>query len=169
MVMKALLLDSGYFPVQMLDWKSAMLLCFTGRAEVVEHHDDIKIRSTHSSFKLPKVMRLFQKFNSFTQIKFNRHNIFYRDKYLCQYCGLKFNANDLTLDHILPKSRGGGTHWLNIVSSCHSCNNRKKNNTPEECDMPLLHKPRVPRWNPIFVFKLSKSEIQIFQHWLGHG
>lgn len=163
--MKALVLDATYFPVQIIDWKKAMVLFFTERAEVVDYHEDIEIRSTSQSFKLPKVLRLFQKVNQLTQVKFNRSNIFHRDKYLCQYCGEKFQEVELTLDHVLPKSRGGRTDWENIVTSCHSCNNRKADRTPEECGFILLKKPFKPKWTPMLAFKLSQSDHLLFQNW----
>ena len=166
MVMKALLLDASYYPVQIIDWKKAMILFFTGRAEVIEHHEDIEICSTSESFKLPKVMRLFQSFKNFSQIKFTRTTVFYRDKYRCQYCGDKFEFQNLTFDHILPKSRGGPTSWENIVSCCDSCNSKKAARTPKEAKMPLLKKPMQPKWNPIMAFKLGTKEVKLFSNWL---
>src|SRR5690554_2509484 len=133
-ILKALVLDSTYFPVQIIDWKKAMILFFTQRAEVVDFHEDIEIRSTSASFKLPKVLRLFQKVNQAagfkSGVKFNRGNVFYRDKFTCQYCLQKFKEVELTLDHVMPKSRGGKTSWDNIVTSCHPCNNKKADKTP---------------------------------------
>lgn len=166
MVMKALLLDASYYPIQIVDWKKAMILFFTGRAEVIEHHDDIKINSTSESFKLPKVMRLFQNFKNLAQVKFNRSNVFYRDKHKCQYCGLKFEKKELTFDHVVPKSRGGVTNWENIVTCCHSCNNKKADRTPTEAKMPLLTKPIRPKWTPSMAFRLGVSETLVFSEWL---
>lgn len=165
-VYKALLLDSSYYPVQIVDWKKAMVLFFTGRAEVVEHHDKVKIRSTNAHFKLPKVMRLFGAFKRYTNVKFNRTNVFARDRHLCQYCGERFPRDELTLDHVLPKSRGGKTDWNNIVTSCHDCNNRKADRTPRECGFTLLRKPRQPRWTPFFGLRMSKDEVVLWSNWI---
>lgn len=164
-MMKALVLDATYFPVQIIDWKKAMILFFTDRAEVVDYHDDIEIRSTSESFKLPKVLRLFTKINTLTHVKFNRLNVFHRDKFQCQYCYKKFRENELTLDHVLPKSRGGKTNWTNIVASCHDCNNRKGPRTPEECHYKLLNKPIEPKWTPMMAFKLNQLEKSLFKDW----
>jgi 5-methylcytosine-specific restriction endonuclease McrA len=166
MVMKALLLNSSYYPVEIIDWKKAMILFFTGRAEIVEHHENLQVNSTNETYKLPKVMRLFGNFKSFSRIKFNRTNLFYRDKHLCQYCGDKFNEKELTFDHVIPKSRGGETSWTNIVSCCDGCNSKKANRTPKEWGVRLLKIPIEPKWTPKMAFKLSKNEFSIFSSWL---
>jgi 5-methylcytosine-specific restriction endonuclease McrA len=70
-----------------------------------------------------------------------RKNIYLRDANTCQYCGSKLKSDDLTLDHIIPKSRGGKSSWDNMVACCRVCNSRKDNRTPEEAGMPLLHRP----------------------------
>ncbi|MCO4755332.1 MAG: HNH endonuclease [Bacteriovoracaceae bacterium] len=163
--MKALVLDATFFPVQIIDWKKAMVLFFTQRAEVVDFHEDIEIRSTNDSFRLPKVLRLFEKVNNLGQVKFSRSNVFYRDKFLCQYCTKKFEASELTLDHVMPKSRGGKTSWENIVACCRKCNNSKADRTPREAGLKLLHRPRQPNWSPMLAFKLSKAERKIFASW----
>lgn len=163
--MKALVLDASYFPVQIIDWKKAMILFFTERAEVVDYHEDIEIQSTSKSFKLPKVLRLFTKINTLTHVKFSRSNVFYRDKFMCQYCHQKFKESELTLDHVMPKSRGGKTNWENIVSSCHDCNNRKADRTPEECRLKLIKKPVEPKWTPMLAFRLTQLEHALFKDW----
>jgi 5-methylcytosine-specific restriction endonuclease McrA len=164
--MKALLLDSSYYPIQIIDWKRAMILFFTDRAEVVEHHQDLEINSTNKSYKLPKVMRLFGSFKNFSRVKFNRSNIFYRDRHQCQYCGDKFKADELTFDHVMPKSRGGLSSWENIVSCCATCNNKKAARTPEEWGKKLLKIPIEPKWTPMMVLRLSKPERSLFSSWL---
>jgi 5-methylcytosine-specific restriction endonuclease McrA len=166
MVMKVLLLDASYYPIQIIDWKKAMILSFGGRAEVIEHHDDIRIKSVDRSWKLPKVLRLFQNFRNFSKVKFNRNNVFFRDRYQCQYCGDKFEAKLLTFDHVMPKSRGGPTSWTNIVTCCHGCNNKKADRTPEEAQMPLLKRPKEPKWSPIIAFKLGRHDMSLFSSWL---
>ncbi len=163
--MKALVLDATYYPVQIIDWKKAMILFFTERAEVVDYHDDIEIRSTSHSFKLPKVLRLFQKVNKLTQVKFNRANVFYRDKFICQYCGNKFPEIELTLDHVMPKSRGGKTSWENIVTSCHACNNKKADKTPRECGLALPTRPKRPNWSPMMALRLTARDKTLFENW----
>ena len=77
----------------------------------------------------------------------NRKNVVWRDKNVCQYCGNRFCFSDLTMDHVIPKSRGGDKSWTNIVTSCKRCNNSKGDRTPEEAKMPLIKKPFIPKWN----------------------
>lgn len=77
----------------------------------------------------------------------NRKNVVWRDQNTCQYCGNKFSFQDLTMDHVIPKSRGGDRKWTNIVSCCKKCNSKKSNRTPEEAKMPLIRKPIIPRWD----------------------
>ena len=77
----------------------------------------------------------------------NRKNVVWRDKNICQYCGNRFCFADLTMDHVIPKSRGGDKSWTNIVACCKRCNNIKSNRTPEEARMPLIKKPFIPKWN----------------------
>ena len=168
-VYKALLLDSSYYPIQIIDWKKAMILFFTGRAEVVELHEDINISSPKQNYRLPSVLRLFSTFKSFTRVKFNRNNVFLRDKFTCQYCGKKHNRQDLTFDHVMPKSRGGKTNWHNIVTSCHTCNNKKADRTPEECGLKLVRRPYEPQWHPVIGLKLNQDEIVLWRPWISWG
>jgi 5-methylcytosine-specific restriction endonuclease McrA len=165
-VYKSLLLDSSYYPIQIIDWRKAMILFFTGRAEVVEHHQDIEIHSTNDSYTLPSVLRLFRPFNAITRVKFNRRNVFTRDKYTCQYCGNRLEHRLLTFDHVMPKSRGGKTSWENIVTSCHPCNNKKADRTPEECGFSLLKRPYEPSWHPFMGLRLKKEERLLWGSWI---
>jgi 5-methylcytosine-specific restriction endonuclease McrA len=88
-------------------------------------------------------------------IKFNRRNIWLRDKGRCLYCGNKVSQSNFTFDHVIPRSKGGLTHWDNIVVSCHPCNQKKDSRTPEQAGMKLLVKPARPKvlagtYTPIF-------------------
>lgn len=163
---QTLLLDASFYPIQMIDWKKALTLFFTERAEVVELHQDIEIKSTHSSFKLPKVMRLFYKVGNVNFVKFNRLNVFSRDKFICQYCGNHFKSKDLTLDHVVPRSKGGKTEWNNIVSACSPCNTKKADKLLRDISsMQLLRKPFEPKWMSLFIFKLSMKEKSVWYDW----
>ena len=162
---KTLLLDSSYYPIEMIDWKKALSLFFTERAEVVDYHENISISSTNKKYQLPKVMRLFCKVGKISEVKFNRMNIFYRDSFTCQYCNIRFNSKDLTLDHVHPKSKGGETSWTNIVTACEKCNCKKKAYFPKECGMYPLSKPREPKWMAMFLLKLSNKEKKLWKNW----
>lgn len=162
---QTLLLDASFYPIQMIDWKKALTLFFTERAEVVEHHKDIEVRSTHDSFKLPKVMRLFYKVTNVNFVKFNRLNVFYRDNFQCQYCGGHFKRKELTLDHVHPKSKGGKTEWTNIVSACGPCNSKKADKVLKDSKMKLLKKPVEPKWMSLFLIKLGHKDKSVWHDW----
>lgn len=85
----------------------------------------------------------------FQQVNFTRRNLYKRDQYLCQYCSRAFITSDLTIDHVIPTSRGGPHTWENCVTACKSCNTFKANKTPQECNMELIKQPRMPKWTPI--------------------
>ena len=95
-------------------------------------------------------------------VKFTRHNIFERDKNMCQYCGGTFERKDLNLDHVVPRDRGGPTTWENIVCSCVACNTQKANRTPQEAAMRLIRKPVRPKWRPVISLVLGQ---QNHEHW----
>ncbi len=79
---------------------------------------------------------------------FSRRNLMRRDRHQCQYCGLRPGIHELSIDHIVPRSRGGRSSWENCVLACRRCNRKKRNRTPQQAGMALLHEPRAPRWSP---------------------
>jgi 5-methylcytosine-specific restriction endonuclease McrA len=162
---QTLLLDSSYYPLQIIGWRKALSLFFTERAEVVEHHDNVTISSPYEQYQLPKVMRLFSKRGKLNEVSFNRLNVFYRDGFTCQYCNLKFKVGELTLDHVHPKSKGGDTSWKNIVTACANCNVKKSDHLTHECGMIPLKAPREPKWMSMFLLKLSQHEKYIWKDW----
>jgi 5-methylcytosine-specific restriction endonuclease McrA len=89
-------------------------------------------------------------------VKFSRHNIYVRDGNRCQYCGHRFSSSELSLDHVIPLSRGGSSTWENVVCACLACNVKKGNRTPHESSMRLIAPPRKPRWHPVGQFGSSK-------------
>ena len=107
------------------------------------------MRTPNIRIRIPEVIVL-KAFNGFVrrEIRFSRRNIFERDRNTCQYCGDRLPKSDLTLDHVVPQSRGGHDSWENLVLACVRCNVRKANRTPEEAQMPLLRQPVKPRWLP---------------------
>ncbi len=140
---KVLVLNASYEPLSICDAKNAVLLVFGGKAVTVATHPFIRIHTISKTFPLPSVVRL----TVFVHIHYrsaplNRKNIFRRDGFICQYCGRK--ELPLTIDHVLPRSRGGEDAWENLVTACKPCNTRKGNRTPLEAGMPLLQQPRRP-------------------------
>lgn len=163
--MRTLVLDSTYFPVRIVSWQKAMILLFTGRAEIVTVYDDRRIRGVTNSFTLPKILRLYSRHKSDKKVRFSRHNVFWRDNFLCQYCETKHAASSLTIDHVLPQSRGGKTTWDNVVSSCSPCNTKKGNKLPHEANMKLLKKPVQPGWSPQICLRLKKDDPEEWFQW----
>ena len=154
-----LVLNITYEPLKIVDWKKAITLLFLGKVEVLEEYGR-EIHSVSFSVKLPAVVRLLKMVKRpKTPIKFSRQKIYARDKYRCQYCGDKFAPEDLTYDHVLPRSRGGRTEWRNIVTCCVECNRRKGGRTPVEAGMRLIRKPSRPNWVPALRITLGVREI----------
>ncbi|MDE0529477.1 MAG: HNH endonuclease [Truepera sp.] len=114
-------------------------------AERVENAETV-LRSPTRIFIVPSVIRLkrYVRRPIRQRVAFNRKNVLRRDSHTCQYCGAR--SNDLTLDHIIPRSRGGATAWTNVVACCQRCNARKRDRTPEEANMALRWRPAAPRF-----------------------
>jgi 5-methylcytosine-specific restriction endonuclease McrA len=127
------------------------------KAEVISARQDRVIRSINQSYVFPSVIRLscFVRI-PYKKVELSRKNILRRDNYQCQYCGTKNGI--ITIDHIVPKSRGGLDSWDNLVTACIKCNNKKANKTPEESEMKLLRKPRKP--NHIFFLRQLMDTVQ---------
>ena len=101
------------------------------------------------------------------EVVFTRQNLLLRDKYRCQYCGkLLKNSKDRTIDHIIPKSRGGKTIWTNVVLCCKKCNLKKGNKTPEEAGLKLLNVPKEPKWHALILESFPKHKIKIWKVFL---
>ena len=113
-----LVLDSSYRPIKQISWKKAMTLYFQEKIEVIKEYEDTWIRSPRKKFKLPSVIRLIDYiFRLPWGIRLTRTNLYIRDKGQCQYCSKKLNKGRFTLDHVIPKSKGGKTDWNNLVVS----------------------------------------------------
>ena len=142
--MQTLILTQGYMPHRVVDWKKAITMSFTGKVEVVETYDEV-VRSVSAAFLLPAVVRLIRPIRrGKPRIRFSRANVFIRDGRRCQYCGVRFETRELTLDHVIPRSRGGTTGWTNIVTACRPCNSAKGDKTLAEARLKLLNEPVRP-------------------------
>lgn len=141
-----LLLNASYEPLMVISWQRAISLFYMEKVEVLSVYDDREVRSVSLSFKMPSVVRLLRYVkHRMARVKFSRQNVYARDGYLCQYCGVPGTKSELSLDHVLPRSRGGVTSWENITTCCVRCNREKGARTPEEANMPLLLQPFRPR------------------------
>jgi 5-methylcytosine-specific restriction endonuclease McrA len=145
---QVLVLDVGYQAVQRTEWQTAIVWVLDRVAEVVAEDPDRYIRTVNWSVKMPSVVRLIKPINRKRAIKFSRHAIYQRDKGRCQYCGTHVSRDRFTYDHVVPRSQGGVTSWLNVCCSCTTCNQRKAGRTPEQASMRLLSMPVRPKSLP---------------------
>ena len=137
-----LVLNSSYEPINVCAARRALVLVLKGVASTEEHSSG-HVHSARHTLKVPSVIRLLEYRRIPTQTRaLSRKNILMRDRYTCQYCHRTISANELTLDHVLPRSRSGATSWENLVACCNPCNNRKGNRTPDEAGMRLARPPK---------------------------
>lgn len=183
-----LVLNKSWVAVNVAPARRALRLLVQGRARVVHPHDyglyDFSswlefsrsvdglppqryIYTSSDRIRLPEVIVL-NAFNGFysPEVRLSRRNIFARDKDVCQYCGDHFPRTHLTIDHILPRSRGGSDTWDNLVLACAACNLKKRDRTPEEAHMPLIRKPLAPRWLPRFSSPLPREELRSWKRFV---
>jgi 5-methylcytosine-specific restriction endonuclease McrA len=125
------------------------------------------IRAVRFDIAVPRIVRLlgYDRLPRRT-VKFNRRNIFARDGNHCQYCGKKYPTSELSLDHVLPRSRGGRMVWTNIVCCCVKCNVRKGGRTPAEAHLKLVTKPVCPRRSPVVTLRLTSEKYASWKHFL---
>jgi 5-methylcytosine-specific restriction endonuclease McrA len=139
---RVLVLNQNYEPMSVCSARKAIILLYLGKAEMVEK-DHSWIHSVNGRMPLPSIVRLIRLVNSpRRRIMLNRKNIMRRDGFQCQYCGTK--VAEFTLDHVIPRNRGGKDTWENLVCACMACNCKKGNRTPCEAHMPLSREPRKP-------------------------
>jgi len=151
-----LVLNQNYEPLNVCNLPRAFRLVFGEKAEVVEY-DHQMIRTPRQEFRAPSVIRLQHHIRRpRPRVKLTRREIFARDGHRCQYCGHKFSSAELSLDHVIPLSRGGASTWENVVCACLACNVRKGNRTPHEASIKLIQQPKKPRWHPVGHFGASK-------------
>ena len=143
---QTLLLNATYEPLKVVNWQKAVTLWCQGKVEIIAHHDR-EVRAVSFALKLPSVIRLLRYVRikkRFDYVPFSRANIYARDEYTCQYCGVQPGASRLTLDHVFPRARGGRMEWTNIVTCCARCNGHKADRTPEQARMQLARPPVRP-------------------------
>lgn len=137
-----LVLNASYEPINVTPVRRAVVLVFKGVA-TTEEVDGNLIHSPRLTMRAPSVIRLREFRHIPHQIRsLSRKNILLRDRYTCQFCGHILPASELTLDHVIPRSRGGRSDWDNLVACCHSCNNLKGHQLPEEAGLKLTRPPR---------------------------
>ena len=166
---RTLVLNKSFRAVAVADWRRALTLVYMGLAEALDEEltpYDFSawvaassnwvrpsagfVRSPRLTFAVPEVIRLVRYDRiPHREVAFTRHNVFARDRHRCAYCGRKRPTDELDLDHVLPRSRGGPHEWTNVVTSCRPCNLKKADKLPDEAGMPLKTRPDKPRWTLI--------------------
>ena len=137
-----LVLNASYEPINICAARRAIVLVLKGLAQPEEMSAQT-LHAARRQFPVPSVIRLLEYRRIPHQNRaLSRKNILMRDRHACQYCGRTGQSATLTLDHVIPRSRGGETAWENLVACCHECNNRKGSRTPEEANMRLARVPR---------------------------
>ncbi|TAE03778.1 MAG: HNH endonuclease [Bacteroidetes bacterium] len=142
MARKVLVLNADFKALTICSVTKAFLLVYTEKAELVHEVENQQLRSISRRFPMPSVIRLYGYVSiPYKGVMLSRQNVFKRDNNRCLYCSA---TDNLTLDHVLPRSRGGQTTWTNLVTACRRCNSKKGDLLPEEAKMPLPYKPFKP-------------------------
>ena len=136
----------SYFPLSLWSWQDTIKAVFLDRVNIVSEYDEI-VRSPGFSMKVPSVISLKEYVKNQKSPVFTRFNVFLRDKFSCQYCGVIKQSHDLTFDHVIPRSKGGKTNWTNVVAACRPCNFKKGSKNAKEINMFPIIKPGVPTTN----------------------
>ena len=141
-----LVLNQNYEPLNVCGVRRAVVLVLKDKAQLLENGRG-ELHTSGDEFAIPTVIRLVHmvKRPIFAR-RLSRREIFWRDNFLCQYCGRQ--TREMTLDHVVPRVRGGPHTWENVVTACVACNHRKAGRTPEQAGMRLRQEPRAPRANP---------------------
>jgi len=145
-----LVLNQTYEPLNVCRARRALVLLDKGKAEVIEHSQGLA-HSVSSAFPLPSVIRMIYFIRRpRPRLRLSRREVFARDRYTCQYCGRE--TRELTLDHVIPRHKGGEHVWENLVSACKVCNHRKAGRTPTEARMRLIRQPFQPQVSHYYMF-----------------
>lgn len=164
---QVLVLNASYEPLHFCSARRAIVLLMKGKAVDVECDGNF-FRSPSRTIRLPVVIKLsrYIVLPAKREVAFSKRNIFKRDNYSCQYCGA--SSPELTLDHIVPRSRGGLTTWENVVVACQSCNLKKGNRPLAETSLKLLRKPKKPSYflYQLFTHPIADSRIEVWQKYL---
>ncbi|MEL0106923.1 MAG: HNH endonuclease [Rhodospirillales bacterium] len=133
----------SYFPLSLWAWQDTVKAVFLDRVNVVSEYEKT-VSSPSWEMRLPSVISLKEYVPMARRPAFTRYNVFLRDRFTCQYCRQPSPAEELTFDHVIPRSRGGRTSWDNVVAACTGCNLQKGNRMPRESGIVPVRKPQEP-------------------------
>lgn len=154
---RCVILNGDYTFLNTVSWKRAVALLIKGKTEVLKYGERT-VRAENYETKVPLVMRLIKIIRMIykNKVPWSRKNVLIRDQYKCIYCGTKQN---LTIDHVLPASRGGKSTFENCVAACQNCNSKKGRRTPSEANMTMSHRPFSPTISEFFRLKMNQLGI----------
>lgn len=163
---RTIVLNGDYTYLNTITWKRALALLMKGKAETLKYADKVIHCSNGASIKLPAVMRLIKVIRMIykNRVPYSKRNVMIRDKHVCGYCG---STKDLTIDHVIPLSKGGKTSFDNCVTACFGCNNKKNNRIPSEANMYLRKKPYTPTISEFFMIKMKNLGVDKYLKELG--
>ena len=158
-MVSCVLLNYDYSFLNVVNWKRALCLIAKNKVQVLAYSDQTVRTAEGMIIKIPSVLKLIKLIRTLyrSRVPFNKRNILVRDEFRCAYCGT--NKTKLTIDHIIPKSRGGKDSFENCVAACRECNNRKGNRTPREAGMTLRGQPYQPTISEFLRLKAIKMGI----------
>jgi len=155
-----LVLNQDYQAIAICSVERAFVLVYLRKAELVDRLEERNMRTINQQFPFPSIIRLYRYVHvPFRRVALSRTNILKRDGNRCVYCG---SRNDLTLDHVVPRSIGGKDSWENLVSACQTCNTKKGNRTPDMCGMEF----NQPPFRPSYIMYLTNFAGSVQQSWL---
>jgi len=165
---QVLLLNASEEVIKIIDWYKAVTLLFSGKAEKPFNYEEYhEIRTSGGIYKLPTAIVLVEYVNiPYKNCHINRRNILRRDKFTCQYCEKVLSSSEYTIDHLIPRSRGGKNTWKNLVTSCRKCNTKKANRTPKEANMKLLKEPKEPTRDFIHITGINTNTNKAWSRWI---
>ena len=158
-----LVLNPNYVPVNVCSVRRAIVMVGKGKAELLEQHDG-SLHTVTGEIEAPAIIRLvYLVKRPFLPRKLSKKEVFLRDRFTCQYCGKK--AQDLTLDHVIPRRQNGAHTWENVVAACNRCNLRKAGYTPAEAKMTLRTVPRAPDPNPYLILQ-NRTILEVWKPYI---
>lgn len=159
MGVKVLVLNADYQAIGVCAVERAFVLVLMKKAEMLSEDPEKSLRTIRRDYKFPSIIRLYRFISlPYKKVNLTRQNIFKRDNHTCAYCGTR---EHLTIDHVIPRSMGGRDSWENLITACQKCNSRKGNQTPEQAEMVMSHKP----FRPSFVMFLGNFSGTVREDW----
>tara|TARA_R110000824_G_scaffold168222_1_gene345250 strand:- start:185 stop:685 length:501 start_codon:yes stop_codon:yes gene_type:complete len=153
-------LDSAFKPIEVISWEDAITLTWLKKAWAVEYSDKW-VHSAKKAFQIPSVIVLFRYIDEkFFTLPCTRKNVLIRDENQCQYCAICFREGELTLDHVVPTSKGGTSTWMNVVAACKECNQKKRDFLVDNSPVSLIRRPKRPSYRSIIKKRIGNANLK---------